>query len=868
MRFQWPLIGRSDELQRIEAALSTPDVSGVVLCGATGAGKSRLLNEVRRVADTRGLVTRLAVGTSSARAVPMSAFAPWAPPDASDTIALVRGVIASLSAAPEGTCALVVVDDAHLLDDLALFVVHQLALRRAAKLVVTVIDDEPTPVSLQETWKVGQFEHIRLEPLSRNATSDLLAAALGGPVATATARRLWDLTCGNALYLRTIVEQEIDEGRIVEQHGRWCWIGEPVLPPGLVATVESRIGALPEAVAEVLDMLAVGEPLALTALEHLTGPEAVEDADTRGLITVARDSADPAVRLSHPLYGEVRRRRAPVTKLRRLRGAVATELGAGPDREDIAMLVRRAALLLESDLPPDPELLTRAAYGAVGLADLALAARLAATAIHAGAGVDAKFICSHALSWQGRGDDADTVLAGIDLGALDDEQRGRLAFLRSSNALWALGDPARAKALIDEASPMIAPEHRTYIDAFLTVYWFAMDRPDAVTDWDEAEFDNLPPIVGAETAWAMATVHADSGRVSASVAAAEAGYRAVAKSAEAPHMGFNIADSHIIALWLAGDIDGADAVAERVRIQAADLPGVAQPLGLAITGRAALARGDVASAAALLDEAAVGFSAAHALGWGFRYGVMRATALAMSGKLDDAAALLDALATSGRPFRSLDDEIGLARAWIAAGRGSVSVAVSILRSTAEKVRAVGRFAVETLCLQTAVQLGDRSCAPRLAELATFVEGSRAALAARFAAALSDSDASRLTVVAKEFEDLGDLVAALDAHAHAALAYRRQDRRGSALGCVARAETLAQRCGVSTPTLAQAREPVPLTRREREIVMLLGRGMSNRGIAEHLTLSVRTVESHIHRAMARCGARSREELAAVLQPRSQ
>jgi DNA-binding NarL/FixJ family response regulator len=40
----------------------------------------------------------------------------------------------------------------------------------------------------------------------------------------------------------------------------------------------------------------------------------------------------------------------------------------------------------------------------------------------------------------------------------------------------------------------------------------------------------------------------------------------------------------------------------------------------------------------------------------------------------------------------------------------------------------------------------------------------------------------------------------------------------------------------------------LTDREREIVMLIGRGQSTRAIAERLTLSVRTIEGHVYRAM--------------------
>ena len=90
--------------------------------------------------------------------------------------------------------------------------------------------------------------------------------------------------------------------------------------------------------------------------------------------------------MAHPLYGEVRRRRAPHSRLRRLRGLVAAELAAADDRDDIRVVVRRATLSLDSDLAPDAELLARAAHGAVWLADLPLADRLAEAAIRAGAG--------------------------------------------------------------------------------------------------------------------------------------------------------------------------------------------------------------------------------------------------------------------------------------------------------------------------------------------------------------------------------------------------------------------------------------------------------------------------------------------------
>ena len=67
--------------------------------------------------------------------------------------------------------------------------------------------------------------------------------------------------------------------------------------------------------------------------------------------------------------------------------------------------------------------------------------------------------------------------------------------------------------------------------------------------------------------------------------------------------------------------------------------------------------------------------------------------------------------------------------------------------------------------------------------------------------------------------------------------------------------------------SQAAERLPLTDREHEIVMLIGEGLSNRAVAQRLTLSIRTVEGHIYRAMAKTGTASRDDLAALL-PRQQ
>jgi DNA-binding CsgD family transcriptional regulator len=868
MRLSWPLIGRTEELRTIEAAISASGSAGILVCGPAGVGKSRVAREALSAAASQGCEARWTVGASSARAIPLGAFTAWAPSGVTDTVQLLQGVIESLTAQSSATRVVVGVDDVHLLDDLSTFVVHQIVQRGAAKVILTVRDGVQIPAAIQEIWKAGHFDRLDLAQLSLDETTTLLSATLEGAVDSDAAQRLWKLTRGNVLYLRNIIEQEVADGRIVQVDGYWRWIGDPIMPPGLVELIESRIGDLPTPVSDVIDVLAVGEPIELAALTRITNAAAVEKAETRGLITLEHAGGGVEVRVAHPLYGEVRRRRAAHTRLRRLRGLVASELATSSDRDDIRVVVRRATLSLDSDLAPDADLLVRAAHGAVWLADLPLADRLAGAAIHAGAGPEPNLVRAHALSWLGRGEEAEAVLADIRASQLTDQDHARFAFLRSSNMLWALADPSRAKELIDEASRITPPNARRYIDAFLTIYWFAMDQPEAAVQASKDLALEDIPVVGAEIAWALAQISADAGRTAEAVAAADAGYAVATRALDAPHMRFNIADAEVTALLLSGQVTDALDVAERTRQQAADLPGAAQLLGAAVAGRAALGAGDLHSACLLLEQAAEGLSASHPVGWGYRYRIPHATALAIRGSTDEATAALAALDKVQRRFRSLDHEQSLARAWVAAGQGAVSEAITILLSAAERAKATRRFAAEVLCLQTATQFGDRTSAPRLRELESIVEGPRAALAARFAEALRDGDGAELSSVSEEFERMGDLVAAVDAAAHAAAAYRRQDKRGSALGCSTRAAALAEQCGASTPALRQAAGPLPLTDREAEIVMLIGEGLSNRAVAERLTLSVRTIESHIYRAMLKTGTTSRDELAAVLPRRTQ
>lgn len=94
-------------------------------------------------------------------------------------------------------------------------------------------------------------------------------------------------------------------------------------------------------------------------------------------------------------------------------------------------------------------------------------------------------------------------------------------------------------------------------------------------------------------------------------------------------------------------------------------------------------------------------------------------------------------------------------------------------------------------------------------------------------------------------------------------FLRRRATGSVTRCDALIQALNEQARLHAPWYSsESFEPpqrVRLTRRETAVTQLCVRGLSNRQIAEHLKLSVRTVESHLASARAKLGATRRSQL---------
>ncbi|MFC4945212.1 LuxR C-terminal-related transcriptional regulator [Pseudonocardia sp. GCM10023141] len=861
----WPLVGRAEELRLIGGPQRRH--RGVLLAGAAGVGKTRLAREAVAVARRRGGKIHWVAATASSREMPLGVFAPLVGPlPVHGSVDVLRVATAAVRAGIGASQVVLAIDDGHLLDDLSAAVVHQLVLDTSTTVVMTVRSGEPTPDAVSALWRDGHLPRLELQPLSATETVNLLEAVLGGPLESTAARSLWRITGGNPLYLRHLVDGERDAGRLRPTGGVWRWHGDPQLSPGLTEIVRDRIGSLSGAEHDVLDLLALAEPVEVAALARLTEPGAVERAQSRRIVDVTREGGLLQARLAHPLYSEVRRADCGQLRARRLRGRLARELrGTGRDRT--ADLLRLAVLSIDSDLPADPELFSDAARAAAGLADIALAQQLAKAAIAAGGGFEPKLTLATVRVGLVLDVDPDAEFIDVAAAARTDEERVRAAVPHIGHLAFMVNRPADALAVLTAAHDTVADPLLRHELAAVRVAVAAIhgDR-DAALELGNALLaePGLSATAVTHLCYGLVVIHVLGGHAEAAGPLAARGVEAAGRSGNHAWLMTPITAWFLLGLQLSGELTRAAELAALGLLGPAGEPMAAASVSLAV-GHVELSRGRVGTALRRIREAHAGMAGrGDAGGWGRVCLIDLVQALALAADPGSRAALAEMHAAPPSAFTAFDPAAALAAAWVDAADGAVTVAARGARGAAALAAHRRQPYDEVIALHEAVRFGDRTAAPRLRELAAQVDGPRAAAAARHAAAWAADDADGLLAASEELERIDALLPAADAAAQAVAVHVRHDRRGSAAAAVTRVQRLVAACeGGTTPAIIAALIPLPLSEREREVGTLAAAGLTNREIAGRLAVSVRTVEGHVYRVCRKLGV-ERGGLGAVLR----
>ena len=862
VRSDWPLVGRDHELATVARA-HVEKRCGVVIRAGAGVGKSRLGREVLSALEHHGAMTEWVQATRSAAMIPLGAFARLLPPTVRPEQAfnLLRESGELLRERAAGRPIVLGVDDAQLLDPASAALVLHVATRVGVFVVATVRSGEACPDAIVALWKDGGAQRLELERLSDEAVRTLVEAALGGPVQEEAQRWVLDRSQGNPLYARELVLDAVDSGRLVADRGLWRLAGAPSVAASLVELVGARIDELTGEQRAPVELLALAEPLTLSEIERLTSYDALADAESHGLISVDTRTGAEDVRLAHPLYGDVLRASMPGLRCRALRLRLATTLQARcPLAPDDALRVVR--LLLDAGAPVPPSLLVDAARAANLAGDPALGAQLGELAVADGGGVDAVLALARANSMRGAFEEAESGLAAIERELPGHpsavaylEQRIRVLF-------WGLGEAGATRALLDRASTWSAEacwQHRL----------LALRMPTV------AGAELAVAIAATEAALADRTLDPDDGPAAGDAAgdlavlrgALERGVHARPPApAGHPDPGLHGPDDAPRLPLRRGRVrrrlaraDGR-AVADPRRRRPLPRPRGGGPGGgrarLPGAPRRALPRGG-----ALAGRGRAALRARGRLHLVGDVHMVRVGIAAQTGDTEGADRALERLRAVEGGGRSRTAYLARAEGWARWARNPQ-------QGAAELLAAAERFAPEmpgfTALLAHDALLAGASPARAAALLAEVAPRCDAPLVAAYAAhadALARRDGPALLAAAERFADIGARRYAMHAAQHAATRFVADGRQDSARRAAARARDLHEPGHGTEPPVVDGLDSVAvvLTARESQLVGFARQGLGNAEIADRLVLSIRTVETHLYRAMQKLGVSDRRDL---------
>ncbi len=878
MSSQWPLTGRSSQLEELGRHYRDPARAGVVLHGPAGVGKTRLAEEAMRLAERGGRRVERVVGHPATQGIPLGALAHLLPADLTaelgvgddERVALFHSARAELRRLAGDDRLVVLVDDLDLLDDMSVAVLVPLVVNRTVFIVGTVRTGRTPSPGLAALERDGHLVRMELGPLDGDDLGALLHRALDAPVTDAARRELTRVSGGNLQVLRELVRGARDRGVLVDAGGAWMLTGPLPTTVALEELVAEHLAGVSADGRALLELLAVCERLGVSDLERAFSSRTLEALEASGLVSLVTSLQRTAVRLSHPLYGEVLRAAMPPLRLRRIQQQLADIVeGHGARRREDVLQVALWRVASGGAVPGDR--LLRAARLALAGHDPDMAIQLLDVTARDGIDpVDRAEVLVEASSVAGDLVAVEQMVAEVwDLDMVD-VRRADLAKRLADTRFHAARDLDRALAAHAAARDRIDdPEVVATVDARCASLLAGAGRPDDALRIAEAMGPIQSSRTRVERSIAISTSLLSVGRFDEAIGEARRGAAEhavlagrTARRGIAQHL-MNEAHAYAYSGRYAAARELLEPAAERARETSAwgawvwfemALGEVARDTG---RGHEAIRRfSQVAELAPSVGQHAamvwahVGVAQGHLL-------------LGHCGEAAEALARADGVGDS--PVATSIGTRERTRAWVAACQGDLQAARAHLRSALVPVQRDGIRVFEVRLLHDLARLGlAHEVVDRLEVLATQVDGLLARLHADHVRALVDRDPSALEAVVARYEAIDSLELAAESAAELADLYRARGDRRAANAAQLRALDHADRAGgLRTPAMHRGTGYEPLTAREREVALLAAQGRTSRDIGRHLGLSTRTVDTHLARVYRKLGIGGRADLADAL-----
>ena len=853
----------------------------VFVLGDSGMGKSRLIDAI--VSELGPEVTPVPIhGSASLAKVPYGVLGPFIVglpvQEATSQLAVLRTLWAHLEEQKRATQKplLLIVDDAHDLDEATAGILAELAAAGWAKLLVGAAARPGLPEPLLQLWFEGIAERHDLRPLTLAQTTEVLEGELGSQVLPNVAEILWEASGGNPMLLNGLLDDARNDGTLLRRNGVWLFtrqlnshgdrLTDVVRRQLLIRSPEER---------QALNLVALAEPVARGLIESVAGEDAVGSLIDSELIRVT-DPATGELRLWHTVYGDTLRNLISPARSLQLRQSLLRQMDSEPTSAE--GLLRHVSWSIECGAEVEDRQLLRAAVLASRLYEDELARKAAGLVKDPELQMAARAVIARTRY------NASDYLAARDILDADFGQGNSLLGLLAGSLLWAAAMSAlgvspedimtRAQEL-HRAGERLAEARPQEAEAILAAVTERLNTMEAMVLALAGEYSAAPVeapagsrpesnklalafrlCLDAERLLAGGKGLSALALMSKAIEAVGADhdelyfltdFLVVRSAAAAIHSGDWQAAETLLTGFVAGS--GPSLISFGGGVHAA------HGIILLYQGKAAQALNTLSAALEALrltdPQQLFALTAAMAFAAAAEVGAQTKAELFLT-DFENAPA---ALPKSMRSLAEMAVVYGKARL------GNYPGAIAELKRLGRPDPDVDTAGLELDALAFCLALGDTDSAPRLLELRDGLEGPRPAAICAYAAAISTDNAADHLEAAKTCEAAELWTFAALAYDAAAQAYRAagdtlRERMANSQRkrCLDRADDLpGEEASKSDDSLGI------LTRRERDIVALAVRGLTDRQIAAELQVSVRTVEGHLYRSYAKLNVKGREQL---------
>ena len=843
------LVGRRRELASLQDVVAHQQ--NALLMGPAGVGKSRLLDELRTSVGAEAVTIAIS-GGDAASSIPLAPLLKLVPPGSTEPA---RAILSEFYRRSMDRSTVMLVDDAHALDEASAALVHQLCGAEGISVIAALRPGESQPSQIEAIWRDGLATDIALAPLDR-AGSDRLVQELLGPAARAVRGHVWARCRGHPLFIRELLDSARRSGDLAFVDGQWELLSEPELPSRLRDLLLRRLSELSVSERRLLALVSVGGSLAEEAVPVLGLAKEGRALRDRALLV----RYGPRLAPSHPLYGELVLHELSTKAQNSLRRDLANALESIGEAEAVHV----AMLRLDAGEPLRAKELVPALETAIAAYHSDLAGRLVAALDEGRTNSYTEMLRMQALAMQGQWSEAELAFrrARERMRGGDD---GRLM------AEWARlnfefrADPTDVVAWARNAlkTPGVSPAAAELLElALIRAQMFSGSMAQTVADVGSFLAVPRSPAAVERARFDLGTALGHLGRLREACEVLES---CLHEPAELPPIELTRvrATFTMYSAWR----DGPSAAAARgvAAVQRARAEGEPEDELLArITLAAALHDGGRHGEAAYVTHRLASLRAflvqqrIAALADG-----IRASSLSMlAGRSGDAEEYLAMIPQPWEgPYWVSGPLLWLARARLDRARGASPLPALEAGLDHARRRACGLH--ELQLLRERAHFGRvADVTSRVRELVEMSDTPLASMIGREIEALARRDAQSLgdvALAAARFEAAGIGLEA--AEAAASIHIQRQKYREAA-----RNLALVRHLSQAVPGMHVLRRGVRaiLTDRERDVVDRVVAGASNRDVADELHLSVRTVERHLYRVFKRLDVDGRGELRELLR----